>query len=101
MRRTGTRPPAWTRNGEEGKPPALSLCSLSPLFFTGSLSVRSLSFFLCCYFYLCLLRKGTNPSRALLSFPRRIPLTRALFPAQASLFPRRPRVRSCAQPIDD
>ena len=81
--------------------PALSLRSLSPLFFAGCLSARSLSFSLCCCFYLCLLRKGANPSRALLSFPRRIPLTRALFPAQASLFPRRPRVRSRAQPIDD
>ena len=84
MRRIGTRPPAWTRNGEEGKPPALSLCSLSPLFFAGSLFVHSLSFFLCCCFYLCLLRKGANPSRALLSFPRRILLARG-FPSRAGI----------------
>jgi len=61
---------------------SLSLCSLSPLFFTGSLSVRSLSFSLCCCFYLRLLRKGANPSRALLSFPRRIPLACG-FPSRA------------------
>lgn len=61
---------------------SLSLRSLSPLFFAGSLSARSLSFSLCCCFYLCLLRKGANPSRALLSFPRRILLARG-FPSRA------------------